>query len=118
MNDRKDKELLAILYETAGNAGIEVIEDKLNRRGGICSVDGRIHVIFDEKAPVREKNRLILDAISRTDIDSFYMPPKVREVLGRQEQVFMLQKQDAKDKTSEADIFESVPEDENEGTIP
>jgi hypothetical protein len=86
MNDRKDKELFAILYETAGAAGIEVIEDKLNRRGGICSVDGRIHVIFDEKAPVREKNRLILDAIARTDIDSLYMPPKVREMLGRQDQ--------------------------------
>lgn len=85
MNDRKDKELFAILYETAGTAGIEVIEDKLNRRGGVCSVDGRIHVIFDEKAPVREKNRLILDAISRTDVDSLYMPPKVREMLGKQE---------------------------------
>jgi len=95
MNDRKDRELFAILYETAGTAGIEVIEDKLNRRGGICTVDGRIHVIFDEKAPVREKNRLIMDAIARTDVDSFYMPPKVREALVRREPVFVVPEQGA-----------------------
>jgi hypothetical protein len=83
MNDRKDKELFAILYETAGSAGIEVIEDRLNRRGGVCSLEGQIHVIFDEKAPVREKNRLILEAISKTDVDLHYMPPKVREMLGK-----------------------------------
>jgi hypothetical protein len=81
MNDRKDKELFAILYETASSAGIEVIEDRLNRRGGVCSLEGRIHVIFDKHAPVQEKNRLILEAISWTDIDSLYVPPKVRELL-------------------------------------
>ena len=91
MNDRKDKELFAILYETAGSAGIEVIEDKLNRRGGVCSLEGRIHVIFDEHAPVREKNRLILEAISRTDVDSLYVPPRVREMIGRQESEVRIQ---------------------------
>jgi hypothetical protein len=34
----------------------------------------------------------MLDAISRTDVDSLYMPPKVRELLARQEAGFMIQK--------------------------
>jgi hypothetical protein len=81
MNDRKARELFALLYETAGSAGIEVIEDRLNRRGGVCRVDGRVHVIFDEQAPYREKNRLILEAITRTDYDAAYLPPKVRNLI-------------------------------------
>jgi len=81
MDDRKDKELFAILYETASAAGIEVIEDSLNRRGGVCRLEGRIHVIFDEHAPFREKNRLILEAIRKINPDSTYLPPKVREML-------------------------------------
>jgi hypothetical protein len=82
MDERKDKELFTLLYETANAAGIEVIEDTLNRRGGICRIEGRIHVIFDEQAPFREKNRLILEAIGKTDLDTTYLPPKVREMLG------------------------------------
>jgi len=81
MEERKDRELFAILYETATSAGIEVIEDSLNRRGGVCRLDGRIHVIFDEHAPYHEKNRLILDAIGKTDVDKTYLPPKVRHLI-------------------------------------
>jgi len=81
MYDRRDRELFVLLFETASNAGIEVIEDRINRRGGVCRVEGRVHVIFDEKAPYREKNRLILDAIGKTDLDAAYLPPKVRVLL-------------------------------------
>jgi hypothetical protein len=81
MNDRKARELFVLLHETAGSAGIEIIEDRLNRRGGVCRVDGRVHVIFDEQAPYREKNRLILEAITRTDYDAAYLPPKVRDLI-------------------------------------
>jgi hypothetical protein len=85
MYDRKDRELFVLLYETAASAGIEVIEDRINRKGGVCRVEGRVHVIFDEHAPYREKNRLILDAIGKTDLDTTYMPPKVRLMLDRQD---------------------------------
>jgi hypothetical protein len=84
MYDRKERELFVLLYETASSAGIEVIEDKLNRKGGVCRVDGRVHVIFDEQAPYKEKNRLILNAIGKTDLDATYLPPKVRVILDRQ----------------------------------
>jgi hypothetical protein len=87
MFDRKERELFVLLYETASAAGIEVIEDRINRKGGVCRVEGRVHVIFDEQAPYREKNRLILDALGRTDPDTQYLPPKVRNLLGRQDAV-------------------------------
>jgi hypothetical protein len=85
MYDRKERELFVLLYETASSAGIEVIEDKLNRKGGVCRVDGRVHVIFDEQAPYKEKNRLILNGIGKTDLDATYLPPKVRVILDKQE---------------------------------
>lgn len=81
MDDRRNRELFALLYETASSAGIEVIEDRLNRRGGVCRVDGRVHVIFDEQAPWREKNRLIIEGIGRIDLDAAYLPPKVRGLI-------------------------------------
>jgi hypothetical protein len=87
MYDRKDRELFVLLYETASSAGIEVIEDKINRKGGVCRVEGRVHVIFDEHAPYREKNRLILDAIGKTDLDTTYLPPKVRNLLGKEDDI-------------------------------
>jgi hypothetical protein len=87
MYDRKDRELFVLLYETASSAGIEVIEDRINRKGGVCRVEGRVHVIFDEHAPYREKNRLILDAIGKTDLDTAYLPPKVRNLLGKQDDI-------------------------------
>lgn len=82
MDDRRNRELFALLYEAASSAGIEVIEDRLNRRGGVCRVDGRIHVIFDEQAPWREKNRLIIEGIGKIDLDAAYLPPRVRRLLG------------------------------------
>ena len=78
---RHQKELFALLLETARNAGIEVIEDKINRKGGVCRLDERIMVVYDAHAPVQERNRLILDAISQMNPDYVYLPPKVRQIL-------------------------------------
>ncbi len=79
------KELFALLYETARNAGIEIIEDKINRRGGICRYKERIMVVYDAHAPLPERNRLILDAISRVNPDYIYLPPRVRTLLEKKE---------------------------------
>jgi hypothetical protein len=81
-NKRKHlKELFHLLYETASNAGIEIIEDKINRKGGICRLDQRIVVVYDANAPLQERNRLILDAISQMNPDYVYLPPKIRKIL-------------------------------------
>lgn len=79
------KELFALLYETARNAGIEIIEDKINRKGGVCRYKERLLVVYDAQAPLPERNRLILDAISKVNPDYIYLPPKVRTLLEKKE---------------------------------
>ena len=78
---RQQKELFGLLYETACNAGIEIIEDKINRKGGICRLNNRLVVVYDANAPVHERNRLILEAISQMNPDCVYLPPKIRQIL-------------------------------------
>jgi hypothetical protein len=80
-DERRGRELFAVLYEAAFAAGVEVIQDRLNRSGGVCRVNGRVHVIFDERAPYREKNRLIVEGMAMIDHDAAYLPPRVRELL-------------------------------------
>jgi hypothetical protein len=75
------KELFELLYETAVNAGIEVIEDRINRKGGVCRVKERLMVVYDAHASLNERNRLILEAISQINLDYIYLPPKVRELI-------------------------------------
>ena len=78
---KQQKELFSLLYETACNAGIEIIEDKINRKGGICRLNSRLVVVYDANAPVYERNRLILEAISQMNPDYVYLPPKVRQIM-------------------------------------
>ena len=75
------KELFELLYETAVNAGIEVIEDRINRKGGVCRLKEKIMVVYDAHASLNERNRLILDAISQMNLDYIYLPPRVRELV-------------------------------------
>jgi hypothetical protein len=84
---RHDRDLFGLLYETARNAGIEIIEDRINRKGGICRLKERIVVLYDAQAPYRERNRLILDAISQVNRDYLYLPPRVRMLLEEDEAV-------------------------------
>lgn len=78
---RGQKELFGLLYETAVNAGIEVIEDRINRKGGVCRLKEKLMVVYDAQAPYHERNRLILDAISQVNQDYLYLPPRVRMLL-------------------------------------
>lgn len=75
------KELFELLYETAVNAGIEVIEDRINRKGGVCRVREKLVVVYDAHSSINERNRLILDAISQMNLDYIYLPPRVRDLL-------------------------------------
>lgn len=75
------KELFELLYETASNAGIEVIEDRINRKGGVCRLQERLMVVYDANSSLAERSRLILDAIARMNLDYIYLPPKVRALV-------------------------------------
>ncbi|HQP30917.1 MAG TPA: hypothetical protein PLB81_06285 [Deltaproteobacteria bacterium] len=79
--ERHQREIFKLLHETALNAGIVIIEDKINRRGGVCRLDEKVMVIYDVHAPARERNRLILSGLKLVDLERIYVPPKVREML-------------------------------------
>ncbi len=81
IQERHQRELFRLLHETAQNAGVVVIEDRINRRGGICRLDEKVMVIYDVHAPARERNRLILGGLKLVDLEHVYVPPKVRELL-------------------------------------
>ncbi len=78
--EKYHKELNRLLLEAAEKAGIEIIEDRLNRRGGTCRMDERLMVIYDSKASLAQRNRLILDALAQLNPEVF-LPPRVRELL-------------------------------------
>ncbi|MDT8272884.1 MAG: hypothetical protein RRA35_06800 [Desulfomonilia bacterium] len=78
---RKHRELFSLLVESATSLGIEIIEDTINRRGGICRLEDRLLVIYDANTSYQERNRLILKALSRIDLDSVYLPPKIRQLI-------------------------------------
>ena len=78
---RRQRELFNLLLETAANAGIEIIEDRINRRGGVCRLDERMVVVYDSHAPWAQRNKLIIEAIRRLKLDDVYLPPKVRQIL-------------------------------------
>lgn len=79
--ERHERELFKILHETALTAGLVIIEDKINRRGGVCRLDEKVMVIYDVHAPARERNRLILGGLKLLDLENIYVPPKVRQML-------------------------------------
>lgn len=75
------KELFELLYETAVNAGIEIIEDRINRKGGVCRFKEKLMVVYDAHSTMHERNRLILDAIAQMNMDYIYLPPRVRSLI-------------------------------------
>lgn len=83
--ERKSRELCHTLIDTAGRLGIELIEDKINRKGGVCRVDGRIVVIYDIHTPWASRAELILEALGLMKLDNVYLSPKIRQLLGRKE---------------------------------
>ncbi|HEY9162445.1 MAG TPA: hypothetical protein VIS94_15310 [Desulfomonilia bacterium] len=57
------KELNKKLLDEAQTAGLFIIEDKINRRGGVCRLDDKIIVIYDKNTVWQERNRLIIEAL-------------------------------------------------------
>lgn len=75
-----DQELNRLLVETAQSLGIEIVEDRINRRGGICRLEGRLLVVYDVNAGPAQRNRLLLDALRQLGPEVF-LPPRLRELL-------------------------------------
>lgn len=83
-SERKHKELFKIIHETAQDAGLEIIEDKINRRGGVCRLDDKVIVIYDVNTSVRERNRLLLNGLKQINTDEMFIPPQIRDLIGNE----------------------------------
>ncbi len=62
-NEKYYKEVNKKLLNEAQKAGLSIIEDKINRRGGVCRLDEKIIVIYDRNTVWQERNRLIAEAL-------------------------------------------------------
>jgi hypothetical protein len=62
-NEKYYRELNKKLLDEAQRAGLSVIEDRINRRGGVCRLDEKIIVIYDRNTVWQERNRLIVEAL-------------------------------------------------------
>jgi hypothetical protein len=84
----KGMALLQELKTLAGQLGIRVREEKLLRevgyqvRGGGCRVHGQDMVFLDRDLPLSERVEILLDELSRRELDKEIIPPALRRFLG------------------------------------
>jgi hypothetical protein len=80
--------LLQELKTLAGQLGIRVREEKLLRevgyqvRGGSCRVHGQETVFLDRDLPLSERVELLIDELSRRELDKESLSPSLRRFLG------------------------------------
>ncbi|MEN6473216.1 MAG: hypothetical protein ABFD81_04310 [Syntrophaceae bacterium] len=110
--ERHQRELFRLLHETALSAGLVIIEDKINRRGGVCRLDEKVMVIYDVHAPARERNRLILGGLTLVDLENIYVPPKVREMLGEKKESETRSRESGEGQATEVRVQESADKKE------
>jgi hypothetical protein len=84
----KGTALLQELKTLAGQLGIRVREEKLLRevgyqvRGGSCRVHGQEMVFLDRDLPLSERVEILLDELSRRELDKGRLSPSLRRFLG------------------------------------
>jgi hypothetical protein len=86
-NIKKYKDLFHELSEGIQHLGIELVEDKTNRKGGVCKLDDKIMVIYDKHSTWQDRVDLILDALKWINADAATLPPKIRELLEDREKI-------------------------------
>jgi len=67
---------LQISYET-----IRLDEELGNRPGGVCLLRGQRLIIINPNASMREKIRILSEAVKLFDLDQIYIRPVLRQLL-------------------------------------
>ena len=84
----KGTALLEELKTLAAQLGIRVREEKLLRevgyqvRGGSCRIHGQEMVFLDRDLPLPERVEILLDELSRRQLDKESLSPSLRRFLG------------------------------------
>jgi hypothetical protein len=80
--------VLAELVALAARLGVDVRAEPfergvLERRGGLCWLDGRPLVVMDEKLPVADRIVVLARALGEFDLEGQSVPPLLRERIDR-----------------------------------
>jgi len=80
-----DHTVLNHLEALADKLGIQVryekTVDELTGRGGLCRVEGKYVLMIRSKASVKEKIRIMTQALKRFDLTDIYVRPAIRELV-------------------------------------
>ena len=76
--------LYQALKETSESMGWEVREAALGGEGGLVELKGKRIVFVPEAASAAVKSRVLARALSRTETESVYLLPAVREAIERE----------------------------------
>jgi hypothetical protein len=81
-----DKTQLDHLEALAGRLGLTVRYEPMKAEGflhtgGYCRVKGQDFVIVNKKAPVKDKIRVLAEALKRFDLRDLYILPSLRKIL-------------------------------------
>jgi hypothetical protein len=81
-----DEYLLSQLEELAGRLEIAVRYENLNAEestgiGGLCRLKGKYFLIIHSQTAVKEKVRILTEALRQFPINDLYVKPMIRELL-------------------------------------
>ncbi len=81
-----DKAVLEQLEALAYTLGLQIRYERLESEsgyspGGLCKVRDRQMIFIHSSAPVREKIRILIQALKRFDLSRVYLKPALRDLL-------------------------------------
>jgi len=69
------------LEAVAARLSIPVRYEKGEMRGGLCRLHGRLQIIINDDLTDEEKTDILVEGLAQTDLDTVYVPPRVRHLL-------------------------------------
>ena len=84
----EEPQIVDLLEELAESFGLQVsyetirLDEELgNRSRGVCLLRGQRLIIINPNASMREKIRILLEAVKHFDLDQIYIRPVLRQLL-------------------------------------
>jgi hypothetical protein len=82
----EDARLLSMLEGLADRLGVPVTyaplaTEEFGAQGGTCVIRGRREIILERTLSIRQKARLLAEALAQTDLESVFLLPAVRDAL-------------------------------------
>ena len=81
------REILAELEKLASRLGVAVRFEPFDARnggkGGLCRLQGKPHIVIDDKLALLDKIGVLSEALASFDLEAIYLPPVLRARLER-----------------------------------